>query len=117
MPFNHPAFDGVKAYVKRNTHPAASAIESLQRLEDADREAREFEASEHQKQSLRDLRRWHWNGVLYNRTAQQRHAAKGRHEQAQRRGRTADFHMKAVQTLNAYFAVGDNAEDDKDPNN
>lgn len=185
MPFNHPVFDSVKAYVKRNTAVSDpktmagpvdefragwdAAIESFsangneglcQPYQDAAAEAhanakrtyiigeatyaRVFRAyhlnNVHDlqtvlnavekaltgSQELRDLRRWHWNGAMHNRTAQRYYEEKAekpstyqaRFERAaQRRGRTADFHMRAVQALNDFFPVGDNAENDRDPEN
>ena len=61
---------------------------------------------------LRALRLWHWRGVLYRRNAQQFYEAKGNATSAQWQEQQANFHMRAVQTLNDFFPMGETAEQD-----
>lgn len=61
-------------------------------------------------QALRDLRAWHWKEVLRNRRHEERFNKIGPANRAATHKRIADFHMKAVQTLNDLFPMGDNAE-------
>lgn len=58
---------------------------------------------------LRALRLWHWRSAMEQRTLQAHviFPSSIRHHQAK-----ADFHIKAVQTLNDYFNIDDTAEKD-----
>jgi hypothetical protein len=63
--------------------------------------------------SVRELRAWHWREVTRNRGHQIRYEKMGGSEaRAKMHRKIADFHLKAVQTLNEFFAVGDTAEKD-----
>jgi hypothetical protein len=58
---------------------------------------------------LRELRLWHWQQCLTHRKA-----AQGARTQSFRdlENTAADEHIRAVQTLNEFFATGDTAERD-----
>lgn len=65
------------------------------------------ELSDEELAALRALRLWHWEGVLERRkranwfTLQSSHPR--RFEEAEWQNKQANFHLKQVQTLNAFF--------------
>ena len=62
---------------------------------------------------VRALRLWHWRGVMHHRNAANFYRTKkGYEKEIEWRDRQADFHLKAVQTLNQFFEAGDTAEKD-----
>lgn len=66
---------------------------------------------------LRALRLWHWKECLANREIAQdaRGAGSAFARDSAEFSRRANFHLKAVQTLNDFFPAGDTAEGDAAP--
>ena len=62
---------------------------------------------------LRALRLWHWNEAMRQRRRTKGAKRAGEHTDESRRfDQRAGQHIKFVQTLNDFFPVGDNAEQD-----
>jgi hypothetical protein len=63
-------------------------------------------------QELRELRAWHWKEVQRNRRHEERFNTIGPANRAATHKRIADFHEKAVRTLNQLFPIGDDVTKD-----
>lgn len=95
-----------------NNRTIKSTVESVLKLRQQDEAFAKAKADKETQERLRNLRLWHWSMVSYHRSTavdmrRREDRMGGVYHDAQ-----ANFHLKAVQTLNDFFPVGDTAEQD-----